>query len=237
MLEWALKHRKSVIAIALVSFFASFAIVPLVGTEFIPETDEGFISLRLNTPVGSSLEYTDGKVQQVEAMLKVVPEIALAMTTVGSEEGRNYARVNLRLVERKDRTRSQKEIERAIRDAAEAGAGIELAFGFDRPVWVNLLGPDPETLTTLITEFAQKVAKVPGIAGSGDLGEGGARRRCRFASTTTPPPTSASPCSRWDRRSDRCSPAIPSATGSRRTARTTRSTCSCPKDNRRSPPT
>ena len=42
--------------------------------------------------------------------------------------------------------------------------GIELAFGFDRPVWVNLLGPDPETLTTLITEFAKKVATVPGIA-------------------------------------------------------------------------
>jgi multidrug efflux pump subunit AcrB len=90
ILEWALGHRKSVIAIALVAFFSSFAIVPLVGTEFIPETDEGFISLRLNTPVGSSLEYTDGKVQQVEAVLKGVPEIALAMTTVG-QDGRSYA--------------------------------------------------------------------------------------------------------------------------------------------------
>ena len=164
VLEWALKHRKSVIAIALVSFFGSFAIVPLVGTEFIPETDEGFISLRLNTPVGSSLEYTDGKVQQVEAMLKSIPEIALTMTTIGSEEGRNYARVNLRLAERKDRKRTQKEIERAIRTQLKPVPGIELAFGFDRPVWVNLLGPDPETLTTLITEFAQKVGKVPGIA-------------------------------------------------------------------------
>ena len=93
-------HRKSVLAIALVSFLASFAIVPLVGTEFVPQADEGFISLRLNTPVGSSLEYTDGKVQQVEAVLKAFPEIALTMTTVGTEEGRNYARVNLKLVDR-----------------------------------------------------------------------------------------------------------------------------------------
>ncbi len=114
--------------------------------------------------MGSSLEYTDGKVQQVEAMLKDIPEVAVAMTTVGSEEGRNYARVNLRLVERKDRKRSQKEIERAIRKQLKPVPGIELAFGFDRPVWVNLLGPDPETLTTLITEFAKKVATVPGIA-------------------------------------------------------------------------
>ena len=39
------------------------------------EADQGFISLRLNTPVGSSLEYTDGKVREVEAALKQFPEI------------------------------------------------------------------------------------------------------------------------------------------------------------------
>ena len=82
------------------------------------EADQGFISLRLNTPVGSSLEYTDGKVREVEAALKQFPEIELAMTTVGTEEGRNYARVNLKLV---DRARSaaarRRSSRRAIRDA------------------------------------------------------------------------------------------------------------------------
>ena len=51
-----------VLAIALCSFVASFLMVPLVGTEFMPEIDHSFISLRLNTPVGSSLEYTNDKV-------------------------------------------------------------------------------------------------------------------------------------------------------------------------------
>jgi multidrug efflux pump subunit AcrB len=164
ILEWALGHRKSVLALALVTFLASFAIVPLVGTEFVPQADEGFISLRLNTPVGSSLEYTDSKVRQVEAALKAIPEIALTMTTVGSEDGRNYARVNLRLTDRTQRQRSQKDLEAVIRKELKPIPGIELAFGFDRPVWVNLLGPDPEMLTTLINEFARKVATVPGIA-------------------------------------------------------------------------
>jgi len=164
ILEWALGHRKSVIAIALVAFFSSFAIVPLVGTEFVPQADEGFISLRLNTPVGSSLEYTDSKVQQVEVALKSFPEIALMMTTVGSNEGRNYGRVNLKLKDRTERKRSQKEIEAAIRKTLKPIPGIEGAFGFDRAVWVNLLGPDPEQLTILINEFAQKVAKIQGIA-------------------------------------------------------------------------
>ncbi|MEP6996181.1 MAG: efflux RND transporter permease subunit [Betaproteobacteria bacterium] len=164
ILEWALKNRIKVIAIALVTFFASFLIVPLVGTEFIPEADEGFLSLRLNTPVGSSLEYTDGKVRQVEQVLKSFPEIMLAMTTVGTDDGRNYARINLKLTDRADRSRTHKEIERAIRAALKPIPGIEPAFGFDRAVWVNLLGPDPATLTVLINEFAQKVAKIHGIA-------------------------------------------------------------------------
>jgi hydrophobe/amphiphile efflux-1 (HAE1) family protein len=163
-LDWALIHRIKVLLLATALFFGSFALVPLIGTEFIPESDNGFISLRLNTPVGSSLQYTDGKVAQVEAALKAFPEILLVMTTVGTDEGRNYARINLKLTGRADRARTQKDLERAIRDALRPIAGIELSVGFNRPIFVNVLGPDPDTLSVLIRELQAKVAKVPGIA-------------------------------------------------------------------------
>ncbi len=163
--RWAtISNRGIVLWLALLSFLASFAVLPLVGTEFIPDTDQSFISLRLNTPVGSSLDHSDNKVRQVEAVLEKIPEIELRMTNVGTEEGRNYARVNLKLVDRDQRSRSQKDIEKAIRSELKSIPGIEGAFGFDRAVWVNLLGPDPATLTMLINEFAVKVGKVPGIA-------------------------------------------------------------------------
>src|SRR5207249_1094716 len=149
LLTWALAHRKSVLAIALGTLICSFFIVPLVGTELMPEADQSFISLRLNTPVGSSLEYSNAKVSEAEEVLKQFPEIALTMTTVGTEDGRNYARINLRLVDVAHRSRSQKELERAIRSALKPIPGIELAFGFDRPIWFNLLGPDPDTLSRL----------------------------------------------------------------------------------------
>ncbi len=164
ILAWALGHRGKVLAIALATFGASFLVIPLVGTEFVPEADESFISLRLNTPVGSSLEYTDAKMRQVEDVLKAFPEIQLVMTTVGTQDGRNYARINLRLSERAARSRSQKELERAIRAALKPVPGVELAIGFNRPVWVNVLGPDPDMLTALVAKFAMEVAKVPGIA-------------------------------------------------------------------------
>jgi HAE1 family hydrophobic/amphiphilic exporter-1 len=164
VLDWALMHRKSVLAIALGALVASFALVPLIGTEFVPKSDQSLISLRLNTPVGSSLEYTDGKVQQVEAALKQFPEILLAMTTIGTDEGRNYARINLKLVDRNQRKATQEELEKAIRTALEPIAGIGLTVGFNRPIFVNILGPDPETLNGLINDFKARVAKVPGIA-------------------------------------------------------------------------
>jgi multidrug efflux pump subunit AcrB len=170
--DWrALKPRRATITnrgivvwTALLIFFGSFALLPFIGKEFQPQVDESFISLRLNTPVGTSLEFTDSKVREIETVLKQFPEIVLAMTTVGTQDGRNYARVNVRLTDRGARSRSQKDIETAIRTALKPIPGIELALGYDRPIWVNLLGPDPDTLKQLINEFAEKVAKVPGIA-------------------------------------------------------------------------
>jgi HAE1 family hydrophobic/amphiphilic exporter-1 len=167
--RWAtITHRGIVLWMALLIFFASFALLPFIGKELMPQVDEGFISLRLNTPVGTSLEFTDTKVREVEAVLKQFPEVVLAMTTVGIDDsiggGRNYARVNMKLTGRSARARSQKEIERAIRAALRPIPGIELALGYDHPIWVNLLGPDPDTLRTLIAQFAREVARVPGIA-------------------------------------------------------------------------
>jgi hydrophobic/amphiphilic exporter-1 (mainly G- bacteria), HAE1 family len=150
---------------ALLIFLGSFGLLPFIGKEFSPQVDESFISLRLNTPVGTSLEFTDKKVREAEVVLKQFPEILLAMTTVGNAwDGRNYARINLKLTDRDKRARTQKDLERDIRNALKPIPGIELAVGYDRPIWVNLLGPDPETLTKLINEFAAKVGKIPGIA-------------------------------------------------------------------------
>jgi multidrug efflux pump subunit AcrB len=117
ILEWALVRRKTVLALALASFVGSFFLVPFIGTEFAPDTDQGIMSLRLNTPIGSSLQYTDEKTKQVEDALKAFPEIALASTSVGTEDGRNYTRILVKLTDRKvTHRRSQKEVEKAIRE-------------------------------------------------------------------------------------------------------------------------
>ncbi|MBI5923734.1 MAG: efflux RND transporter permease subunit [Betaproteobacteria bacterium] len=165
MLVWSLAHRVKVLLIATMSFIGSFLIVPLVGTEFVPETDQGFISLRLNTPIGSGLEYTDSKMRQVEAALKPFPEIEIVETNVGTDEGKNYARINLKLSERKQtHRRSQKDLEQAIRARLAAIAGIELSVGFNKPIFISILGPDAGKLTEISQGVMKQVAAIKGIA-------------------------------------------------------------------------
>jgi HAE1 family hydrophobic/amphiphilic exporter-1 len=164
LLEWALVRRKSVLAIALAIFIGSFFLLPLVGTEFVPESDEGRTSFRVTTPVGSSLQYTDAKARQVEEILKQYPEVDMVIANVGTGEGRNVARLEVRLVDRHLKARrTQKQFEAAMREKIRAVPGIELAVGYNRPIWINLLGPSPEGLADLTADILNQMSKIKGI--------------------------------------------------------------------------
>lgn len=168
-LDWrqigTISNRGIVLWTAAGIFFGSFTLVPMIGTEFFPEDDDGFTSLRINTPIGSSLDYTDAKTRQVEEALKAFPEIELVDTQVGTDEGRNYARLNLKLTDvLKTGRRPQQEIEKSIRERVAQIAGLEMSVGFNKPIFVSILGPDAARLTEISQQLMAKMAKIPGIA-------------------------------------------------------------------------
>jgi len=164
LLEWSLLNRKKVLALALAIFIASFFVLPLVGTEFAPETDEGRSSFRITTPVGSSLAYTDAKVRQVEEIVQKYPEVEVMVANVGTWEGRNVGRVDVRLSDRLKRPNLPvKAFEKKGRDQIRTIPGIELAVGYNRPIWINVLGPSPEDLEDLTNDILAKMAKIKGI--------------------------------------------------------------------------
>ncbi|MFN8955459.1 MAG: efflux RND transporter permease subunit, partial [Burkholderiales bacterium] len=70
ILRWALVHRKSTVFLALGIFVASVFMVRLLGTEFVPKADFSETSVKFETPVGTSLEATEAKTRQVEAILR-----------------------------------------------------------------------------------------------------------------------------------------------------------------------
>jgi multidrug efflux pump subunit AcrB len=154
--------RGVVVGIGLASFVGALALAPLVGSEFVPDTDQGVTRLALKLPVGSSLERTDAKVRQVEQIVMAMPEVQNVSTRVGGAGQRHQAWLTVRLVDRKQRQATQKEMENRIRDAIAKIPGVDASLGFNRPVYVAILGSDPEGLARLAEEFAEKLRKIPG---------------------------------------------------------------------------
>jgi hydrophobe/amphiphile efflux-1 (HAE1) family protein len=167
LIHWAFsrphRNRLIVLGVGVLSFVGALALAPLVGSEFVPQTDEGFTQLNLRMPVGSSLERTDAKVRQIEEIVLAVTEVKTVSTSVGGPGQRNQASLMIALKDKKDRSRSQKQVEDAIRDLIAKVPGTDVAVGFNRPVYVAILGNDPEGLARVATEFAEKVKKIPGI--------------------------------------------------------------------------
>ncbi|RZJ11473.1 MAG: efflux RND transporter permease subunit [Rubrivivax sp.] len=149
------------------SFIAALMLAPLVGSEFVPQTDNGFTQVNLRMPVASSIERGSAKVAQIEEILKRYPEIKTVSSVVGGTgegmaTGRNQASLNISLVDRSDRKRTQKEVEDAIRADIAKIPGIEVTVGFDRPIWITILGADPEVLTQAANDLVEKIKQIPG---------------------------------------------------------------------------
>ncbi|GFE78886.1 nodulation protein NolG [Steroidobacter agaridevorans] len=162
----SLSPRSLLLLIAAFSFFGSFLLVPKVGTEFVPQQDEGIMFMRMNTPIGSSLEYTDAKIRDAEDAIREIDGVDSILTTVGTDEGRNYARVRILL---KDKTLfdrpPQKQIEEQIRNRLSNMAGLSLTVqGQNQPVVISILGPENEKLTELSQELMKRLSTIPGIA-------------------------------------------------------------------------
>jgi multidrug efflux pump subunit AcrB len=173
LIGWVFARRRRdrliVLGVAIASFAGALAFVPLAGGEFIPQTDLGYTQLSLGMPTGASLARSDEKVRQVGAIVAGFPEVktvsaAVGGTGTGFAIGRNQASIDIGMVERRQRTRSQKQIEDAIRAEIARIPGIEATLGFDRPIHVAILGTDPEGLIRVGQDFADEVRKVPGTA-------------------------------------------------------------------------
>jgi HAE1 family hydrophobic/amphiphilic exporter-1 len=79
----ALNYRLKVIATALIVFVLSFSALWFLNKEFIPSEDQSRFNVRLKTPVGSALPYSDSKFSEVEKFLSRRPEVDRYVMQVG----------------------------------------------------------------------------------------------------------------------------------------------------------
>jgi HAE1 family hydrophobic/amphiphilic exporter-1 len=172
ILRWSLRHRLATLAIAGATFGASFAIIPLLGSEFVPKADFSETTLAFYTPVGSSIEFTEAKARQVDAILREAPEVKYTVATinVGQAQGRNQATVYVRLVDRKERTRNADQMSGPLRQRLARIPGITVTHvglldpvGGAKPIQLSLQGPDLAELQRLSTQLSARLREIRGL--------------------------------------------------------------------------
>ncbi len=85
-LALALKRRTGVAVAALTTFVGALALVPSLGTEFVPELEEGTLNIRITLAPSASLETSLGVAVKLEQRLLEVPEVTYAFSRVGRPE-------------------------------------------------------------------------------------------------------------------------------------------------------
>lgn len=118
---WSLRHRLIVISGSLAIFLGSLLLIPLIGFELQPETDEGEVSIDIQLAEGTRLEVTDAIGRRVEDIVRNrVPEATRVLTEIGSAGGfrsanTNTVNVRVTLSPQAERQRSSQEIAQALR--------------------------------------------------------------------------------------------------------------------------
>jgi CzcA family heavy metal efflux pump len=188
-LGWTLRHRKTVVVGVLLLFAASLALVPLVGTEFFPASDESQFRVFVRAPIGTRVEETEKVVARIEEIIRAnlrPSELKTIVASVGIPAGRSAiftantgphaAQVQVYLETPDRRTRSDVQIVNAIRPrfAGEFPGTVTffnlggiinrvLNRGSQNPLEVEVLGYDLADAQTAAREVARLMREVPNV--------------------------------------------------------------------------
>jgi HAE1 family hydrophobic/amphiphilic exporter-1 len=171
LLRKALKHRFSVIFIALLMFAGSLALVPKLGIELIPSLSQGEFKVEFNMPPGTPLEETDVAIQRIQYAAKDVPIIETSFSVAGtgnrmdanpSEGGEHWGELNVTMQDGSGRM-DEEHAMNALRDDLERVPGLQYKFSrpslftFSTPIEVEVAGYNLKDLKKVSDAVAQKM--------------------------------------------------------------------------------
>jgi len=182
--EWllgkALDRRLAVIVVCLGVIAFSYLVFRGLGSEFLPEFDEGAFVLDYFTPPGTSLAETDRILQHVERMLKETKEVESYSRRTGLQLGLSITEPNTGdfLVKLKpDRERPTEEVKDDLRkqiaskepsmDRVELpgilGDLIGDLTGAPQPIEIKLFSEDAAALQQKAAEIEETIKKIPNV--------------------------------------------------------------------------
>jgi hydrophobic/amphiphilic exporter-1 (mainly G- bacteria), HAE1 family len=171
LLAWSLKHQIKTVAVAAATFGVAIALLGFVGKEFVPKADFSETQINFYTPVGSSLEVTEARARQIDAALRTLPEVRHTVTTINSgfAAGKIYGSIYVRLVDRKERTRSASELATPLRQALDRVPGITVTnigvtdLGGSKSIVFSVQGPDLGELQRITNQLMPQLRQIPGL--------------------------------------------------------------------------
>jgi hydrophobic/amphiphilic exporter-1 (mainly G- bacteria), HAE1 family len=171
MLELALERRKTTLALAAASLLGALLLLPVIGGEFMSQSDRSEFYVQMETPPGSSLAYTASKAGEIEERLHGIPGVEYTFTTVGAGATGSVERgeVLVRLVPKGERRLDQFETIETVRRELAPLHGVSVSvlqagkMGLvEKPVQVNVRGRDVAELGRLTEALAREVREIPG---------------------------------------------------------------------------
>jgi len=182
VLRKALDHRLATVLIALGVFVASLLLLPFIGSEFLPPSDEGEVYINGKMAIGTRLDLVDQQTRIMERIVgPAVPETVASVVSVGAYGWRPDAgaegQISLSLLPLARRQRSNVEIADDLRRRLEgqipgmeirvrAPQGqfiLERILGSEDGLTVEIRGHDLATLDALAAQAAASIVDVPGV--------------------------------------------------------------------------
>ncbi|HEX2957803.1 MAG TPA: efflux RND transporter permease subunit [Chitinispirillaceae bacterium] len=178
LLHWSIYHKKSVLVIVGLMFVGSLALLPMIGGEFMPESDEGRINMTVECASGTPLTQMRKIVLDIEESLKSdLPEITTKLFQFGASSGfnpnsskSNSITITIKLVPLNERNRSQKQIETIIRKRFDQIAGINYSIrgggmmgSGESAIELKLIGDNLTKIKSVADDIKARMEKVNGM--------------------------------------------------------------------------
>jgi HAE1 family hydrophobic/amphiphilic exporter-1 len=182
LLRWVLNHRLVTVFAAAAVLGASLLLLPLIGSEFLPPSDEGEVRVSGKMEIGTRLELVDRQTRIMEQIVQpTVPETVASVVSVGASGWRADAgaegEIRISLLPAAQRKRSNVEIAKDLRrrlDGSVPGMEtrvrapqgqflLERLLGGDEGLTIEVRGYELATLDALAAAAAKLVVDVPGI--------------------------------------------------------------------------
>ncbi|MDR0458593.1 MAG: efflux RND transporter permease subunit, partial [Burkholderiaceae bacterium] len=172
ILRWALAHRLATVIIAAAIFIGSVLMMPLLGSDFVPNADFSETNLSFYTPPGTSLQATEAKARQVAEIIRSYPETRYVLTTInsGNAIGKNSASLYIRLVARNQRALDVNAFSAELRHRllrvpgiTVTQAGLLAPVSGYKAVGLSLEGPDQTELERIAAGLMDRFCAIPGL--------------------------------------------------------------------------